>query len=221
MSFDTLAPHYRWMERVLAGQKLQRCRTEFLPIIPTPQHALLVGEGNGRFFGAFVQRFPQSKVTCVDASEKMLAEGRRLIAHANSTIVGFIHADILTWKPPNRKFDLIVTNFFLDCFPPDQLTTVIRILADAATHNASWLLADFCEPPTGWKKWRARWILASMYLFFRAATKLPASHLTPPDPYLLQNGFTLQNRAFYDWGLLHADLWVRSSGFSQRGVENI
>src|SRR5439155_22241467 len=35
MSFDTLAPHYRWMEFILAGKKLQRCRTAFLDEIPT------------------------------------------------------------------------------------------------------------------------------------------------------------------------------------------
>ena len=29
-SFDLLAPHYRWMEFVLAGRKLQECRTVFL-----------------------------------------------------------------------------------------------------------------------------------------------------------------------------------------------
>ena len=27
MSFDRLAPHYTWMEAVLAGPRLQRCRT--------------------------------------------------------------------------------------------------------------------------------------------------------------------------------------------------
>ena len=30
MSFDRLAPHYSWMERVLAGRELHKCRTAFL-----------------------------------------------------------------------------------------------------------------------------------------------------------------------------------------------
>ena len=77
MSFDTLAPHYRWMEHVLAGQKLQRCRTAHLANISAPKHALLMGEGNGRFLTEFVKRFPQSKAVCVDASEKMLASAKQ------------------------------------------------------------------------------------------------------------------------------------------------
>ena len=46
MSFDLLAPHYRWMEFILAGEKLQRCRTAFLDELPAARNILLVGEEN-------------------------------------------------------------------------------------------------------------------------------------------------------------------------------
>jgi len=36
-NFDFLAAHYRWMEWVLAGRKLQRCREAFLGSIPPPR----------------------------------------------------------------------------------------------------------------------------------------------------------------------------------------
>jgi len=196
------------MERVLAGEKLQRCRTEFLPIIPKPDRALLVGEGAGRFLTAFLSRFPQTNLVCLDASKKMLAESKRAIA--STTGVEFIQADVFDWQIPEQKFDLIVTNFFLDCFIPNQLQIVVAKLAAAATQDATWLLSDFCEPSRGWKKWRARCILALMYRFFRLATKLPAASLTAPDPFLTAAGFQLTDRKLYDWGLLHADLWKRT-----------
>jgi hypothetical protein len=50
-------------------------------------------------------------------------------------------------------------------------------------------------------------ILKTMYLFFRAATALPARQLTDPDPYLEQNGLTLIERHSANWGLVHTDLW--------------
>jgi hypothetical protein len=56
MSFDRLAPHYRWLEWVLAGRKLQRCRTAFLDEIGRADATLLVGEGNGRFLGELLKR---------------------------------------------------------------------------------------------------------------------------------------------------------------------
>jgi SAM-dependent methyltransferase len=209
MSFDLLAPHYRWMERVLAGGKLQRCRTEFLNRIPAPKRALLVGEGNGRFLEEFARRFPAAGVTCIDASAKMLEAARS--ANPSNANVQFVNVDIFDWNPPRGAFDLIVTNFFLDCFQRDQLANVVSKLGFAAMGQATWLLADFCEPKRGWKKWRARWILTSMYFFFRFATKLPAKRLTPPDEFLERGGFKLRERLFYDWSLLHADHWERAS----------
>jgi ubiquinone/menaquinone biosynthesis C-methylase UbiE len=207
MSFDTLAPHYRWMERVLAGQKLQRCRTAFLDKIPAPKRALLVGEGNGRFLTAFITQFPNCEITCLDASAKMLAEAKRFSAPHP---IQFIDTDIHAWKAPAATFDLIVTNFFLDCFPADQLAIIIKSLATASAPEATWLLADFNQPAQGWKRWRAQWILASMYLFFRAATKLPVKQLIAPDPFLIANGFHLVDRVHHDWELLHADHWKRA-----------
>jgi hypothetical protein len=46
-----------------------------------------------------------------------------------------------------------------------------------------------------------------LYRFFRLATRLPATSLTPPDAFLQQNGFALRERRVYDWGLLHSDRW--------------
>ena len=44
MSFDALAPNYRWLEFVLAGDKLQLCRTAFLDDIPQAGNILLLGD---------------------------------------------------------------------------------------------------------------------------------------------------------------------------------
>lgn len=208
MSFDTLAPHYCWMERVLAGEKLQQCRTAHLDSIRAPQRALLIGEGNGRFLRAFAQRFPKTEITCFDASARMLEVAKASLNSA--TLVTYLHSDILEAPVQNNHFDLIVTNFFLDCFPPDQLASVIAKLAATATSEATWLLADFCEAPGGLKKARSRLILSSMYLFFRYATKLPAHRLTNPDELLRNNGFELIARRRSEWDLLHADLWRRA-----------
>jgi ubiquinone/menaquinone biosynthesis C-methylase UbiE len=207
MSFDTLAPHYRWMERVLAGEKLQACRIAHLRNIDPPQRALLAGEGHGRFLRAFIVQFPKTEITCLDASHRMLDHAKSALTTGSVT---FLHVDILDAQLPENHFDLIVTNFFLDCFPPDQLARVINKLARSATPQATWLLADFCQAPCGWKKLRTQWILATMYFFFRLATHLPARRLTPPDDLLHNSGFELISRTYFEWQLLHADLWRRT-----------
>lgn len=145
MSFDILAPHYRWMEFVLAGEKLQRCRTAFLDEIPVARNILLLGEGHGRCLLECRRRFPGVRITCVDSSGVMLDQARRrLIRHGlDPSRVEFVHADVLHWEPASQPYDLIVTQFFIDCFRPDQLERIIADLGAATTPDASWLIADF------------------------------------------------------------------------------
>ncbi len=86
MSFDRLAPWYRWMELLCAGQKLQRGRIAFLGQIPPPRHILLPGEGHGRTLRECRRRFPEARITCVDASAGMIAQARSLPpARSNSS----------------------------------------------------------------------------------------------------------------------------------------
>jgi len=210
VSFDILAPHYAWMEFLLAGEKLQRCRTAFLDQIPAPRNILLVGEGHGRCLAECCRRFPRARVVCIDASEQMLIQARRRLETENArekAQVEFIRADVLNWSPRAKEFDLIATNFFLDCFAENQLEQIICRLAAAAAPAANWLLADFQIASSGLRRTRSRLILWIMYAFFRAVTRLPASHLAPPDAFLKRAEFVLRHRLESDWGLLHADWW--------------
>ena len=212
MSFDVLAPHYRWMEFVSEGEKLQRCRLPFLDRVTQPKNVLILGEGNGRFLLECRRKIPRAKITVVDASPKLLARARERLGKQDvgGGGVDFICADALTWNPPQGAFDLIVTHFFLDCFRAEQLEALIAKLSCAATPHADWLLADFQTAPAGWARGRSRLILWLMYRFFTVVTRLPASSLTPPGPFLERHGFKLRERQVIDWGLLHSDRWQRA-----------
>ena len=209
MSFDVLAPHYRWMEVVLAGEKLQRCRTAFLDCIPIAKNVLILGEGNGRFLLECRRKMPMAHIVCVDASARMLALAQRRLGD-NCGSTEFVCNDALVWTASRHDFDLIVTHFFLDCFRPEQLESLIAKLADAAAPDANWLLADFQSAPAGLARVRSKLILWTMYRFFRVVTRLPAKELTSPDVLLQQHGFRLVERRATDWGLIHSDRWQLS-----------
>lgn len=213
MSFDILAPVYRWMELLLAGRKLHRCRCAFLEEVPPPRHVLMLGEGHGRFLVECLRKFPKTHITCLDASAGMIEQARKAIQRHRLTPdrVTFIHTDALTWQPPHQRYDLIVTHFFLDCFRPEQLQQLVPSIASSATPAAQWLVADFQEAPAGWQRVRSRLILGLMYWFFRTVTRLPARSLTCPDPLLLQAGFHLQGEQVFEWGLLRSSRWEQGS----------
>jgi ubiquinone/menaquinone biosynthesis C-methylase UbiE len=151
-------------------------------------------------------------ITCVDASIGMLALAETRLQRAGFTLdrIKFIHSDALAWTPPEQAFDLVVTHFFLDCFPPAQLQQVVEVLARAARPDATWLLADFQLPAAGLHRYRALMIHRMMYLFFRLATRLQARSLTTPDRFLEQHSFSLSERRLSEWDLLHSDRWERA-----------
>ncbi|HZQ47846.1 MAG TPA: class I SAM-dependent methyltransferase, partial [Verrucomicrobiae bacterium] len=125
--FDFVAPHYRWMEPLLAGRKLQRCRSAFIPSIKPPEHVLFLGEGPGRCLCELLTRHPAARFMCIDSSAGMLRAARANLARQglDASRVEFVHADALDWQPPAAQFDLIVSCFFLDCFRPDQLARLV------------------------------------------------------------------------------------------------
>ncbi|MDI1320682.1 MAG: class I SAM-dependent methyltransferase [bacterium] len=208
MNFDRLAPHYDWLETFTAGEKLQQVRTAWLQELRGCRRILSVGEGHGRFAEACAKRFPGAQLTCVEASPRMLARAQQRIGAAAPRIQ-WQCADVLAWTPPREKYDAIVTCFFLDCFPPDQLAAVIAKLAACAAPDAVWLVSDFAVPPQGLAHWRARAVHALMYGFFGMTVGLPARRLTPPDESLCAQAFRLEARRESEWGLLRSDWWQR------------
>jgi hypothetical protein len=129
----------------------------------------------------------------------------------NHQRVRFVQDDALTWPLPPGVFDLVVTHFFLDCFGHEELAGLITKVAAGATDKARWLLADFQVPDRGWRKSRAKVVLALLYLFFRFATGLSAGRLTPPGNLLRAAGFRLAGQRVGNFGLVHSDLWQRGN----------
>ncbi|MCF3648955.1 class I SAM-dependent methyltransferase [Synoicihabitans lomoniglobus] len=207
MSFDTLAPHYRWLEKAMAGRVLQRARLAHLAVLDRAERILLVGEGPGRFLGALRARRPDVAVTVVDSSAGMLQRARRVDRGGPTE---FVQADLRAWTPEPGAWDAIATHCVLDCFGPDSLAHVVATLARAAATEADWIVTDFAVPlQPGWRRLRARGAHALMYGSFRLVTGLEARQLTPPDDLLQSNGFGLQARRTFNHGLLQADHWHR------------
>ncbi len=209
MSFDRIAPHYRWLETIAFGTKLQIARVAFLEQIASPNRALVVGEGDGRFLRELLRKYPDLEVDCVDASARMLELARDRTA-SNKARVRFLHEDVLTWSPGENTYDLVVTHFFLDCFTGIEIEKVVASLARAATRDAVWLLADFSMPATLFANWHARAWLWSMHCFFRTVAGISARRLTNPSSFLEEHGFRSVNQRYSQFGLVKSELWQRS-----------
>jgi hypothetical protein len=152
------------------------------------------------------------EVDCVDASQRMLRLARERIERElpeRLEHVRFHQHDLTSWSPEHH-YDLLVTHFFLDCFAETELVAIVRKLAQATTENASWLLADFCVPVSGFARLRARAWLAVMYGFFRLTAGIDAAQLIDPTPFLQGEEFGLVQQQLFRSGMLKSELWTRA-----------
>jgi SAM-dependent methyltransferase len=211
--FDRLAPVYQALESCTFGGLLHACRTAQLSRLRTCRRALVLGDGDGRFLADFVRSNPTVEVDSLDISPAMIALARRRIACVPGATerVRFVVADARTDPLPAVGYDLVVTNFFLDCFGPVELARVVRRTAGACAPGAVWVDGDFRLPPPGWARPVARLLLAVMYGFFRLTTRLPARALTEAAPLMVAEGFELVEEVSRLHGLLNARLWVRGA----------
>lgn len=208
-SFDRVARYYSWMETILVGETLQKCRVQFLENAIEAQEILLVGEGHGRFLSELARVNTKARICCVDSSGGMLeAAKQRLLGDHHPGRIDFVTRSILDFRT-EKRLDFIATQFFLDCFEGEELDQVVARIAEMVRPGGQWLVCDFQVPRAGWRALRARVSLFLAYRFFRCATRLPARRLIPPQDLLRKNGMARVSRAEFNYQLLYAELWER------------
>jgi ubiquinone/menaquinone biosynthesis C-methylase UbiE len=213
--FDWLATHYYWIEAATFGGLLHWCRTALLSEIADARRVLILGEGDGRFSAAFLAANSAATVDIVDASSGMAALARRRIAQVPGAAarVRWHIADARAIGPPAPPYDLIVTNFFLDCFPAAELSRLVPRFARGLTPSGRWLVGDFAVPSGGIVvRSAAHLALAAMYAAFYLGSRIPARRLADPAPLLRAEGLTLDCEKRRLAGFLVASLWRRETG---------
>lgn len=213
MSFDRIAAHFRRLEKLVFHQRMQRCRTAFLRELPRVGKIALVGEGNGEFLQELLHHAEFETIHYIDSSKVMLEIARQRVQRFSKVTdpqVKFYHCDLLQDPLPDRGYDLVVTNFFLDLFNQQTLDECINKIAEASTKDAVWLYADFQIAGSRFQKTRAKSWLKIMYLFFRFVSRIQAHELIDPAEQISRKGFELVGRREFDRGLMRAEIRQRS-----------
>jgi len=207
--FDWLAPHYAWVERLTYGGWLHRCRTALLGELTDARRVLILGEGDGRFLADFLKANPVATVDVIDASAGMVALARQRLRRVPGAAdrVSWHVADARRFDFPPASYDLIVTNFFLDCFPASELEPLVSRLAQCLSPGGRWLVGDFALPSGRVRRLFARLALVGMYAFFAVGTGIPAVRLADPTPLLLAEGLRPEREAHLLGGFLMAQQW--------------
>src|SRR3954468_6858375 len=169
MNCDRIAPLYVVGERLFFGHALERCRIAHLPTLGRYEAALVCGDGDGRFLRSLVRSRTVSNIDYVDVSRRMTCLARRRAgqqAGGSGPHVEFFCADIREVESP-RRYDLIATHFFLDCFGDDEIHEVIHAIASHAAGNPTWLVSEFQIPQRGLARLAGSLVIGGLYLAFR------------------------------------------------------
>jgi hypothetical protein len=125
--------------------------------------------------------------------------------------VTFEWADVRSFTPEPEQFDAVATLFFLDCFGPDDVASIVSRTGSRLRPGATWVFADFALPPSGIARARARIWLAVLYAFFRWETALAASALPPSEQILELAGWQKAESVDLQWGLVRACIFKRTA----------
>ena len=212
VNFDRVARPYRWLEYLSFGPWLARCRNAQLAHLTRARHALLLGDGDGRFLACLLAANPTVTADVVDSSRSMLMLLERRLRRTGRRSgddqgICLHHADALTWNPTGT-YDLIVSHFFLDCLFPHQLEQLFDSVLPHAQPGAQWVISEFAIPRNAFLAYFARGIIRWLYRVFGWTTGLRVRALPDYASSLLRRGLILSKDQSYLAGLLCSQQWT-------------
>jgi len=139
--------------------------------------------------------------------------GRRpnVTAHAQPPVT-WCQADLLEGWPAalrERRFDVVVTQFFLDCFTDPQIEAWWPEVARRLRPGGVWLVTDFTPAGSlrGWQALRQRALLAVLYPCFRWTTPMVARALPDLERPFRQAGWQAPYRERLPSGITELTVW--------------
>jgi len=217
MNCNAIAPYYQTLEYASFGKHLEKARFAFFAEAVRARRALICGGGDGRFLARLLRGNPGVHADFVDLSSKMAELSERRVAAMGAPFrrrVNFHVEDVRQFTPPRAsnggRYDLVVTNFFLDCFPAAQIDALVSRIASWTAPAAHWLLADFAQAPGFASALYTRAVVLTLYAAFRLTTGLRVTHLPPYLAALNHTGFAPIRQQHALFGLLHSSLWQRA-----------
>lgn len=215
MNCDRIARWYEPAEHLSFRKALERRRFAYVSRLKESRRAMLCGGGDGRFLAGLLQANPLVEITYVDLSREMM----RIAEHRVTRLGGgyrnrarFFCADVMTFVPPHRDYDLFATHFFLDCFTREDVRRLILKMMEWARPRAKWVLSEFRYSQSAFGKFWTGAVIRALYAAFRATTGLQVNRIPAYGSLLRSAGFHMQECDIANGGLLISELWEYRQG---------
>lgn len=195
--FDLLAPVYDGLAHGVIGKGIKESQKYFLNRLPTEGTVLILGGGTGWILPVLVAMRPQLTIDYIELSEKMLQRAKAQHASDRIQFIQGTENDI-----PARKYDAVITNFYLDLFTDLTLPGVVHKIKASINDNAPWLVTDFIK--TKRIHGMMLWI---MYRFFRVVAAIEAKTLPAWPEILSKAGAGMEEEKIFSNGFIKTALF--------------
>ena len=205
-NYDTIAPVYDFISRMVFGKAILNAQVSLLKCLPVGDcRLLIVGGGTGWILEELAKQRPNGvTVDFVEASNEMIQLSRKRNCGENS--VNFIHCPIEDFKAP-YLYQAILTPFVLDNFEEQKAKQVFTQLDKLLAEGGTWLYSDFVYDKTNSPYWQ-KGLLKLMYFFFRVTTKIETNRLANIDTYF-EKGYNKEMEARYYFDFIKAIAYTK------------
>jgi ubiquinone/menaquinone biosynthesis C-methylase UbiE len=201
MQFDTVAPYYNMLSKIVFANEISRAKTSQFNSIKIKTRVLFIGGGTGDSLSFLLSRNKELEIDFVDPSEKMMLRARKL--NTNSINVNFFQLRIEDFE--GGEYDVVITEFFFDLFEKEKIKTLIDQISLKLTTNGIWIDTDFRKPV----KFVDKYLLRIMYFFFKVYAGIESSSLNEVEPIFTQAGLVIKKEHKSSTGFITSRLFVR------------
>lgn len=209
--FHRVASFYDRLARLVYGDALEQAQRSLLPYLPPQGRVLVIGGGSGWILEQILLTEKKLDILYIDAAPAMLQRAEQVYARFRKPHHGSVSFRLGTEQTlqPNERFEVVITPFLLDLFPPRRLQQLMGTLAATLTPNGQWLFADFWpvqQPPPFWQ----RLLIGGMYAFFGILSGVKAKQLPNYAAHFKSLGFQdKHSKSFYS-GMVQAKVFHRT-----------
>jgi ubiquinone/menaquinone biosynthesis C-methylase UbiE len=198
--YNGIASFYDTISRIVYQNAIIKAQVFLIQLIKGKNKVLIVGGGTGWILEEISKlNRPDISVVYVEKSSAMIALAKK--RNYKNVKVDFIEKGIEEYISATQ-FDIIITPFLFDNFLKEKIDIVFEKLDRLITQNGIWLYADFVNDKTKIKLWQ-QFLLKTMYLFFKATTKIETQELINMRPYF-EHDYTLISQQYFYNGFIQA-----------------
>ena len=129
----------------------------------------------------------------------MIEKAKKRVTPEQRSSIVFLHQSEFS-KIPEQTYDVVLTQFFMDILPEEEIEELLRELDRRTNSDTRWIFLDFF--PVAEKKW----LIKIMIWFFRLSTGNPRKDLPDYARYFRKYRWEIKEKKMLQKGFIQA--WV-------------